>query len=68
MVNQSQSSMDNLSSILTSIQSNLTTILNGVLIVSTLLLLWFLATQVVILSQGWELYQGTADRMESNTD
>jgi uncharacterized coiled-coil protein SlyX len=65
MVVQSQSSMDNLISILTSMQSNLATILNGAAIVLTLLLLWFLATQVVILSQGWELYQGTADRMES---
>lgn len=68
MVVQSQSSMDNVTSMLTSLQSNLAKILNGVAIVLTLLLLWFLATQVVILSQGWELYQGTADRMESNTD
>jgi hypothetical protein len=65
MIIQSQSSMDNLNSILTNIQSNLTTILNGVAIVLTLLFLWLLAAQVVILSQGWELYQGTADRMES---
>jgi hypothetical protein len=53
---------------LTNIQSNLTTILNGVVIVLTLLLFWFLATQVVILSQGWELFQGTADRMERGSD
>jgi len=65
MVIQSQSSMDNLTSILANIQSNLATILNGVAIVLTLLFLWLLAAQVVILSQGWELYQGTADRMES---
>jgi hypothetical protein len=25
---------------------------------------WLLAAQVVMLSQGWELFQGTADRME----
>jgi hypothetical protein len=65
MVIQSQSSMDNLTSILTNIQYNLATILNGVVIVITLLFLWLLAAQVVILSQGWELFQGTADRMES---
>ncbi len=66
MVVQSESSMDNVITMLTNIQSNLPTILNAVAIGLTLLLLWFLATQVVILSQGWELYQGTADRMESN--
>jgi uncharacterized protein YukE len=64
MIVQSKASMDNLASILTNIQNNLNTILNGVAIVLTLFLLWLLATQIVILSQGWELYQGTADRME----
>ncbi|HET90193.1 MAG TPA: hypothetical protein ENN99_05575 [Chloroflexi bacterium] len=63
MIIQSQSSMDDLTSILTSIRSDLTTILNGVMIVLTLFFVWLLAAQVVILSQGWELYQGTADRM-----
>lgn len=66
MVIQSQSSMGNLVSILTSIQSNLTNILNGATIVLSLFFLWLLAAQVVILSQGWELYQGTADRMEGD--
>ncbi|OGN97766.1 MAG: hypothetical protein A2Z71_05840 [Chloroflexi bacterium RBG_13_50_21] len=64
MVVQSQSSMDNLTAILTNIQSNLATILNGVSIILTLFFLWLLAAQIVIFSQGWELYQGTADRME----
>jgi len=68
MVTQSQSSMDNLKSMLTNVQSNMVTILNAAAIVLTLLLVWFLATQVVILSQGWELYQGTADRMEENAE
>jgi ABC-type transporter Mla subunit MlaD len=68
MIVQSQSSMDNLSSMLTNIQSNLTTILNGVAIVLTIFFLWLLSAQVVILSQGWELYQGTADRMESKAE
>jgi uncharacterized coiled-coil protein SlyX len=46
MVVQSQSSMDNLRSMLSNLQSNLTSLLNAAVIVLTLLLLWFLATQV----------------------
>jgi hypothetical protein len=68
MINQSQSSMEDVTSILTNIQSNLATILNGVAIALTLFFIWLLAAQVVILSQGWELYQGTADRMESEDE
>jgi len=64
MIGESKSSMDNLASILTNIRNRLNTILNAAAIVLTLFLLWLLATQVVILSQGWELYQGTAGRME----
>ena len=64
MVLQSQSSMENLSKILTNLQSNLTSILNGAAIVFSLFFLWLLVAQVVILSQGWELYQGTAGHME----
>lgn len=67
IVTQSQPTMDDLAAILTNIQSNLPTILNRVAIVLTLFLVWFLAAQVVILSQGWELYQGTANRMEGET-
>jgi hypothetical protein len=66
MVTQSQASMDDLTAILTNIQNNVGTILNGVAIVLSLFLAWLLAAQVVILTQGWELYQGTADRMESD--
>lgn len=29
-------------------------------------MLWLLAIQVVVLSQGWELYQGTASHMEAS--
>lgn len=64
MVAQSQSSVENLAPMLTSIQSNLTSIVNGAVLVLSLFLLWLLAIQVVIFSQGWELYQGTAGRME----
>jgi hypothetical protein len=33
------------------------------MIALTLFFLWMLATQVVIFSQGWELFQGTSGRM-----
>jgi peptidoglycan hydrolase CwlO-like protein len=64
MVAQSQASMDSLKGMLTNIQNNLNNILTAAAWALTLFFLWFLAAQVVILSQGWELYQGTADRME----
>ncbi len=64
MVAQSQSSMDSLLGMLENLQSNLSTILNTAAILLSLFFLWLLAAQVVILSQGWELYQGTANRME----
>lgn len=63
MVSQSQSSMDNLLGMLNNFQSNLTVILNVAASLLSLFFLWLLAAQVVIFSQGWELYQGTADYM-----
>ncbi|MEW5873424.1 MAG: hypothetical protein AB1894_29455 [Chloroflexota bacterium] len=65
MIAQSQTSMDNLKSVLTNVQNNLITILDWTAIGLSLFLGWLLVAQVVILSQGWELYQGTAGRMES---
>ena len=67
MVIQSKSSMDNLKAMLTNFQNNLDNILNTTAIVFSLVFFWLLAAQVVILSQGWELFQGTAGRMESGT-
>jgi hypothetical protein len=64
MIGQSQSSIQSLKTMLTQVQTNLDTILNYASIVLGLLMFWMLATQVVIFSQGWELYQGTAGRME----
>ena len=64
MIEQSQSSMENLGTMLSNIQNNLTNILNGVAITFSLFFIWLLAAQVVIFSQGWELYQGTADQLE----
>lgn len=63
MVVQSQSSMDDITTILTNIQSNLPAILNWITLGLTLFFVWLLASQIVILTQGWELYQGTTDRL-----
>jgi flagellin-like hook-associated protein FlgL len=68
MLDQSNTSMDNLKTLLTNLRSNLVVILNGVAVILTLFLLWLLAAQVVIFTQGWELFQGTADRMEGNQE
>ncbi|MCJ7738466.1 MAG: hypothetical protein MUQ10_14340, partial [Anaerolineae bacterium] len=65
MIIESKSSMDDVTSILTNIQNGLASTLSGVAIGLTLFFAWLLAAQVVILSQGWELYQGTAGRLES---
>jgi uncharacterized protein YukE len=64
MLTQSQASMGNLAPMLENIQNNLNSMINAVSLVLTLFLLWLLAIQVVIFTQGWELYQGTAGRME----
>ncbi|MBN2549087.1 MAG: hypothetical protein JXB15_08020 [Anaerolineales bacterium] len=64
MIGQSQSSMDNLAAMLTNIQNNLVNILNWTAIGLSVFLVWLLVIQIVIFSQGWELFQGTAGRME----
>jgi len=68
MISQSQSSMEDLSAMLTNVQSNLDNILNGTAIALSVFFFWLLAAQVVIFSQGWELFQGTAGRMEGGAD
>ena len=68
MVGQSQASMENLRSILVTIDDNQDLILNGAAIVLSFFFIWLLAAQVVIFSQGWELFQGTADRMEDDDE
>jgi uncharacterized protein YukE len=64
MIAQSETSMNNMTVMLTNIQDNLASILNWAAIVLSLFFLWLLAAQVVILSQGYELFQGTAGRMD----
>jgi hypothetical protein len=68
MITQSQASMQDVVTMLANIEANLNTILNGTAIVLSLFFFWLLAAQVVIFSQGWELFQGTAGRMESGPD
>lgn len=68
MVRQSQTSMGNLSPILTDLQGNLPRIVDGAAIGITVFLVWLLVIQVVVLTQGWELFQGTAGRMEGGED
>jgi peptidoglycan hydrolase CwlO-like protein len=64
MIGQSQTSVGNLAPMLTNMKNNLTRTVDGAMLVLTLFLLWLLAIQVVVLTQGWELFQGTAGRME----
>ncbi len=68
MAAQSQTSVGNLEPILADLQSNLAPILDGVALGLTLFLLWLLTIQIVVFTQGWELYQGTAGRMESGEE
>jgi hypothetical protein len=63
MIGESKSSMDNLQSMLTNTKNNLPNVLNIATAVLTLFFLWLLAVQVVILSQGLELFHGTATTM-----
>ena len=65
MISQSQASMDSINTMLNNVQSNLDRVLTAVTVVLVLFFLWLLAAQVVIFSQGYELFRGTAGRMES---
>jgi flagellin-like hook-associated protein FlgL len=68
MIGQSLNSLDNLKTNLVNIENQMTGVVNGTAIGLSLVLFWLLMAQVVILSQGWELYQGTANRMESASE
>jgi len=63
MIANSQAGMDNLETLLTNLQSDLGSIINISTIILWLFFLWMLAAQVVVFSQGWELYHGTAGQM-----
>lgn len=65
VIDDSKASMDKLHGILTGTRDNLGAILAAATAVMVLFMLWLLVTQVVIFSQGWELFHGTADRVDS---
>jgi hypothetical protein len=65
MIGQSKSSLENINAILTNIDNNLDRVLSYGTIVLGLFFFWLLATQIVIFSQGLELFHGTATRMEA---
>jgi hypothetical protein len=64
MLGNSKQSMQNLQAQLNAWKDSLDQMLTAAAIVLTVFFLWLLAAQVVILSQGWELFKGTANRME----
>jgi len=64
MLGNSKQSMQNLQAQLSAWQTSLGQMMTIAAIVLTVFFLWLLAAQVVILSQGWELFKGTTDRME----
>lgn len=65
IIGESKESMDSIKDLLTGIQANLDTILTATTIVLLLFFLWLLAAQVVIFSQGYELFHGRADRIDA---
>lgn len=66
MISQSKRSTDNLSALLTGFQSKMGNTINIASIVLVLFFLWLLAAQAVIFSQGYELFQGTANGMAAS--
>lgn len=66
MISQSKSSTDSLSTMLTTFKNGMENTINIASIVLVLFFLWLLATQVVIFSQGYELYHGTASGMAAS--
>jgi methyl-accepting chemotaxis protein len=66
MISESKSSTDSLSTMLTTFKNGMDKTINIASIVLLLFFLWLLATQVVIFSQGYELYHGTASAMAAS--
>ena len=64
MVIQSQTSMEDVKTILNTIEENLVSILNWTAVVISLFFGWLLASQVVILSKGWEMMRTRVDPLE----
>ena len=65
MIKESKKSTDNLNLMLTEFKEKISKIMNITFIVLLLFFLWLLAAQIVILSQGWELFQGTTNQLDN---
>ena len=66
MVGESKKSMENLTVLLASVQGQMGKIIDIAALVLALFFVWLFIAQVVIFSQGLELYHGTATRMEGS--
>lgn len=66
MIEESKTSTEALEGLLTNFNNNLPRIMNITTVVLVLFFLWLLAAQVVIFSQGYELFHGTAENMASD--
>jgi hypothetical protein len=64
MIGQSQQSMKDLLVILGNVSENLSTYLTIAAVILTVFLAWLLIAQIVILTQGYELFKGTADKID----
>lgn len=64
MIGQSQQSMKDLLVILGNVSENLSTYLTIAAAILTVFLAWLLIAQIVILTQGYELFKGTADKID----
>jgi hypothetical protein len=56
--------MEDVKTILNTIEENLVSILNWTAVVISLFFGWLLASQVVILSKGWEMMRTRVDPLE----
>jgi len=64
MMGRSQASFDNLNAMLAGFEAGKNNLINGAALALGIFFLWLLAAQVVIFSQGLELYRGSATHME----
>ncbi|MBW6473315.1 MAG: hypothetical protein K0B14_09350 [Anaerolineaceae bacterium] len=67
MIEESKTSTEALEGLLTNFNNNLPRIMNITTVLLVLFFLWLLAAQVVIISQGYELFHGTAANMASES-
>jgi len=64
IIQDSIGSMEQMKTMLENAKENSQRTINWITLVLALFFLWLLAAQVVIFSQGWELFHGTTDRLD----